>query len=116
MQPAIDMKRKLEAAFPKKQAVILAEVITDAYSELVKTSDFNELKGIVKELAEAQKELTQAQNRTNVFAELEDRVEAVRQEYGKEEIVRILVTHYATKGFMKKAQDRSVLVVQSFEW
>jgi len=49
-------------------------------------------------------------------AELEDKVGAVRQEYGKEEIVRILVTHYATKGFIKKAQDRGVLVVQSFEW
>jgi len=54
--------------------------------------------------------------KADVFAELEDKVEAVRREYGKEEIVRILVTHYATKGFMKKAQDRSVLVVQSFEW
>ena len=25
-------------------------------------------------------------------------------------------TIYATEGFMKKAQDRDVLVVQSFEW
>lgn len=60
MQAAVDVKRKLEGAFPKKQASVLAEVITDAYSELVKTSDFNELKGIVKELAEAQ-------NRTEEF-------------------------------------------------
>ncbi len=254
MQPAIDMKRKLDGAFPKKQAVVLAEVITDAYSELVKTSDFNELKSIVKELAQAQnrtearveelaqaqnrtearvEELAQAQNRTearveelaqaqkglveaqkateieirllvkglretrgelgglsrsvsygfeneayrmlpellrktygieikrkliraeiggkeinifgmartngqdaivvgevklrlearrkktgkaDIFTELEDKVEAVRQEYGKEKIVRILVSHYATKGFIKKAQDRGVLVIQSYEW
>jgi len=232
MQPAVDMKRRLEGVFPKKQAGVLAEVITDAYSELVKTSDFNELKAIVKdlaesqkELAEAQKELAEAQGRTevrveelaeaqgrtekeirllvkglretrgevgglsrsvsygfeneayrmlpaflkktygiyitqkliraevggkeinifgrakrngdavivvgeaklrledrkkrgkkDVFAELEDKVEAVREQYRKEDVIRILVTHYATKGFMKKAQDRDVLVVQSFEW
>ena len=71
MQPGVDVKRKLESAFPKKQASVLAEVITDAYSELVKTSDFNELKEIVKELAEAQnrtearvEELAEAQKRT----------------------------------------------------
>ena len=239
MQTATAMERKLKGVFQKKQASVLAEVITDAYSELVKTSDFNELKGIVKDLAEAQKELVHAQNRTearveelaeaqkelaeaqkkteikvgeladdikilakglddtrgelgglsrsvsygfenevyrmlpkllkktysievkkkliraeiagkeinlfgmlrkngkdailvgevklrldnrrtkkkeDVFSELEDKVEAVRQEYEKEEIIRILITHYATKGFMKKAKDRGVLVVQSFEW
>ena len=232
MQAATDLRKKLEHVFEKKQASLLAEVITDAYSELVKTSDFNELKGIVKELAEAQKrtevrmedlaqaqgrtevrmeELAQAQGRTekeirllakgmketraelgglsrsvsygfeneayrmlpaflkknygiaikeklvraeiggkeinifgrakrngeaaivvgevklrlddrkkkgrkgDVFAELEDKVEAVRQEYRVNQIVRILVTHYATKAFVKKAQDRDVLVVQSFE-
>ncbi len=64
MQAAVDVKRKLEGAFPKKQANVLAEVITDAYSELVKTSDFNELKGIVKELAESQRELAEAQKHT----------------------------------------------------
>jgi len=247
MQTAIHMKKKFEDVFKKNQASVLAEVITDAYSELVKTSDFNELKGIVKELAEAQnrtearvEELAEAQNRTearvgelaeaqkdlveaqkrteikvgeladdmkvlaisldrtrgelgglsrsvsygfeneayrmlpkflkktygieikrklvraeiagkeinvfgvarkngqdailvgevklrlddrrkkrgqkDVFAELEEKVEAVRQEYKKEQIVKILVTHYATKGFMKKAEKKGVVVVQSFEW
>ena len=55
MQTAGDIKEKLEAVFKKDQANVLAEVISDAYRELVKTDDFNELKGIVKELAEAQK-------------------------------------------------------------
>ena len=212
MQPAIDMERKLQGVFPKKQASVLADVITDAYNELVKTSDFNELKGIVKELAGAQKDLVEAQGRTeeeikvlvkgmnetrgelgglsrsvsygfeneayrmlppflektygiqitekliraeiggkeinilgkarkngqaaivvgetklrledrkkkgrkkDIFEELEDKVEAVRHEYRKQEIVRILVAHYATKRFLKKAKDRGVLVIQSFEW
>jgi len=68
----------LETVFEERQAVVLAEVITDAYNDLVKTGDFNELKAIVKELAQAQnrteqrmEELAQAQNRT------EERVEEV---------------------------------------
>ena len=261
MQPAIDIERKLQGVFPKREASVLADVITDAYNELVKTSDFNELKGIVKELAGGQKDLVEAQKRTEVrmeeltgaqkrtevrmeelagaqkrtevrmeelagaqkdlveaqgrteeeirvlvkgmnetrgelgglsrsvsygfeneayrmlppflektygiqitekliraeiggreinilgkarkngqtaivvgeaklrledrkkkgrkkdiFEELEDKVEAVRHQYKKQEIVRILVAHYATKGFLKKAKDRGVLVIQSFEW
>ena len=48
------LTRRFEREFNKKQASILAESITEAYSDLVKTSDFNELKGIVRELAVAQ--------------------------------------------------------------
>ena len=229
MQTELNVRRKLERAFPGEQASVLAEVITDAYSDLVKTGDFNELKGIVRELAESQKrtelsveELAEAQKRTelrveelaetqkateneirllamsmretrqelgglsrsvsygfeneayrmlpaylkdtcgievedrlirtetggketnilgrakrdgrnviiigeaklrlddrrkrNVFDELEEKVEAVRREYGDLEIIRLLVTHYATKAFMKEAGERGVIVVQSFEW
>jgi hypothetical protein len=55
---------RLATAFDKKPAKLLAEVVVEAYSELVKTSDFNELKSIVKELTVAQKELAAAQQRT----------------------------------------------------
>lgn len=48
------IQRKLEDVFPAKQATVLAEVIDDAYKDLVKTDDFNELKGIVADLAKAQ--------------------------------------------------------------
>ncbi len=51
----IEIKRKLKNVFNAQQADVLADVITAAYSDLVKTSDFNELKSIVKELAEAQR-------------------------------------------------------------
>ena len=71
MQSNQSIKTELEKEFRPKQASVLARVIADAYSELVKTDDFNELKGIVKELAEAQKrteikvgELAEAQKRT----------------------------------------------------
>ncbi len=59
-----EIAKKLGMVFEPQQAVLLAEVVTDAYSDLVKTGDFNELKSIVKELAETQKELAQAQRRT----------------------------------------------------
>ncbi len=49
MRTSLEIKKKLDKAFDKRQATALAEVIENAYSELVKTSDFNELKGIVKE-------------------------------------------------------------------
>lgn len=231
MATAIQMRNKLDKVFDKKRATVLAEVITDAYSELVKTGDFNELKAIVKELAEAQNrteirvaELAEAQNRTEIkvaelaedikvlargldetrkelkatrgdvgglsrsmgyafeneayrmlpnvlkekygielkeklirigiggkeinifgwakkngkdmlivgetklrlddrrrgkrdaFKDLEEKVTAVREEYEGEKIIRVLITHYATKGFMSKAKERDVIVVQSFEW
>jgi exonuclease VII large subunit len=72
------LQRRLSSAFDASQAALLAEVVTEAYAELVKTHDFNELKEIVRDLAQAQNrteqrmdtlagrmdELTQAQSRT----------------------------------------------------
>ena len=65
------MERRLEGVFNGAQAEVLAVVIGDAYNELVKTSDFDELKSIVRDLAQAQgrtelrmEELAQAQTRT----------------------------------------------------
>ena len=52
-------QKRLKLYFPPQQAEVLAEVITDAYNSLVKTSDFNELKGIVRELAQAQQRTEQ---------------------------------------------------------
>jgi myosin heavy subunit len=47
---------------------------------------------------------------------LQERIAAVKAEYGNVEIVPVLVTHFATKGFLALAQEQGVLVVQSFEW
>ena len=58
------MREKLGRVFVNQQAEVLSEVIYDAYHDLVRADDFNELKGIVKELAEAQQHLTKAQQRT----------------------------------------------------
>ncbi|MGB9710302.1 MAG: hypothetical protein ACPLZA_02235 [Thermodesulfovibrio sp.] len=51
-----------------------------------------------------------------VFNELEEKVKAVQDEYGKVDVVRVLITHYATKGFQKKAKEKGIIIVQSFEW
>ncbi len=80
------LSQRLSQAFEVKQAELLAEVIHDAYTELVKTSDFSELKLIVRELGQAQArteqrvgELVQAQART------EQRVEELAQAQARTE-------------------------------
>ncbi len=50
-----EIKRKLRQVFNEEQSEAILSAIDLAYNELVKVSDFNELKQIVKELAEAQK-------------------------------------------------------------
>jgi RNA polymerase-interacting CarD/CdnL/TRCF family regulator len=71
MLPQLELTHKLEMVFERPQAELLAEVITAAYTDLVKTSDFNELKAIVRDLAKAQQrterrveELAKAQQET----------------------------------------------------
>lgn len=80
MQSVQTLTHRFEKHFQPGQAGVLAEVIHESYTDLVKTSDFSELKGVVKELAQAQKrtemrveELAAAQNRT------EQRVEQLQQ-------------------------------------
>ena len=65
------MHEKLGRVFVGQQSEVLSEVIYDAYHDLVRADDFNELKGIVKELAHAQQrteqrveDLAEAQQRT----------------------------------------------------
>ena len=66
------IKERIAKAFDPPQASVLNEVI-DLHNDLVKVSDFSELKSIVKDLAQAQRrteervgELAQAQRRTEV--------------------------------------------------
>jgi len=67
-------------------------------------------------VGEVKLRLDDTKKREDAFEELEEKVEAVRKEYGDVEVVRLLVTHFATKGFLKKAEKRGVVVVQSYEW
>jgi predicted transcriptional regulator len=53
------MAERLRGVFSAEQAEVLAGVIYDAYNTLVKADDFNELKEIVRRLAEAQERTDQ---------------------------------------------------------
>lgn len=64
MHTVNQMKSKFVKVFSPEQSEVLSEVINDAYSELVKTSDFNELKDIVKYLGSKMGDLAEAQKQT----------------------------------------------------
>ena len=53
------MLEQLGIVFAEEQAEVLAEVIFNAYNDFVRRDDFNELKEIVRELAEAQQRTEQ---------------------------------------------------------
>ncbi len=52
----------------------------------------------------------------DALAELDEKVGVVRQAYPDTTIVPLLVTHYARVAFLQRAQERGIIVVQSFEW
>ena len=54
--------------------------------------------------------------RMEVFDELEDKAKAVKEAYKDRELVKVLVTHFATKRILKTAEENGVIVIQSFEW
>jgi len=226
MLTAQTIKRELEKVFNTRQSTALSKVIVEAHDELVKADDFNELKGIVKELAEAQKEtqrelkelsaevkglstevkelsievkglsrevrglarslkdtntqigglgktmgysleneayrilpayfkdrygieITDKFIRTEIsgeevnifgigrrdggkvlivgeaelklssvskFNQLDRKVDAVRGEYKEGDIVKVLLTHYASPNIIEKAKEKGIIVIQSFEW
>jgi len=121
MHIASRIRERLGKAFDEAQAEVLTEVIVEAYDELVKVSDFNELKAIVKELAQAQKEsekrlsrleiaveeLAQAQKRTEARVEelaqaqkrTEARVEelAEAQKRTEQELQKLIQEHTKTR-------------------
>jgi hypothetical protein len=78
------IKIKLEKVFNAGQAAVLAEVINYAYTELVKTGDFNELKAIVKDIGIKVGEFTDAQKGLSValkeLAETQKMTEEVLKE------------------------------------
>jgi predicted nuclease with TOPRIM domain len=67
-------------------------------------------------VGEARTKLDVKKEQPEVFAELEEKVQAVLAEYPQAEIVRVVVTHFASNSFLDKAKKRGIIVVQSFEW
>lgn len=93
MHTISDMKMKFERVFSGEQAEILSEVIDEAYNDLVKVSDFTELKNIVKDIGVTVEELAEAQKRT------ETRVEelADAQKRTEIELHELVVQHKETR-------------------
>lgn len=54
--------------------------------------------------------------RREVFLELEEKIDVLRKVYGDIIIQPILVTHFATEGFLKEADEKGIIVIQSYEW
>ncbi|MGB4269325.1 MAG: hypothetical protein WBK20_09100, partial [Spirochaetota bacterium] len=54
--------------------------------------------------------------RTDVFEELDQKIQAVKSWYGDVPVVPLLVTHFANNVVLSEAQKRGIIVVQSFEW
>ncbi|MEW5766564.1 MAG: hypothetical protein AB1797_02910 [bacterium] len=98
------IRERLGEVFEKYQADVLATTIFDAYNDLVKVSDFSELKDIVKELAVAQK-------RT------EARVEelAVAQKKSEERLTRVEVAIEELAVAQKKSEERLTRVEVAIE-
>jgi len=56
------LTRRFAPVFEPEQATVLAIAMYDTYNSLVKADDFNELKEIVRDLAQEQRALAQAQH------------------------------------------------------
>jgi len=67
-------------------------------------------------VGEAKTKLDVYKEQPEVFAELEEKVQAVLAKYPEAEIVKVVVTHFASNSFLEKAKQRGIIVVQSFEW
>ncbi|MFN3762796.1 MAG: hypothetical protein ACK4WK_06295, partial [Anaerolineae bacterium] len=50
------------------------------------------------------------------FEQLEEKAQVVREAYPGEEILLMLITHHAHPAVLQRAQEKGILVIQSFEW
>lgn len=51
-----------------------------------------------------------------VCGKLNEKVNAVLKEYGEQNIIKIIVTHFARTRFVEEARKENIIVIQSFEW
>jgi hypothetical protein len=67
-------------------------------------------------VGESKLRLEDKQTQDEALEQLDRKIAAVKSEYGEVEIVPVLITHFAKKGFLKLAEERGIVVAQSFEW
>jgi uncharacterized protein YukE len=51
-----------------------------------------------------------------LLEDFEEKIEAVKKEFGDVEIIKVFVTHFAGKNFLREAEKNGIIVIQSFEW
>lgn len=116
-----DIIQRLSTVFNQPQSCMLAEVLTEAYSDLVKTGDFNLFGrrqcvgknvlldgGIKLRLGEP--------GYISAFAQLAAKAEVVKTEYPDADIALMLIPYFARPGVLESARERGVIVGQSFGW
>ncbi len=54
--------------------------------------------------------------RSDVFSEIEEKINAVTSETGEIETVKLIAPHFISQGFLHEASRRGFIVIQSFEW
>jgi chromosome segregation ATPase len=67
-------------------------------------------------VGETKLRLDDTKKRDDVFKQLEKKISAVKKVYGDVQIVPLIVTHFAKASMLKKAKERGIIVVQSYEW
>jgi len=67
-------------------------------------------------VGETKLRLDDTKKRDDVFKQLEKKISAVKKVYGDVPIVPLIVTHFAKESMLKKAKEKGIIVVQSFEW
>ncbi|NAZ30917.1 MAG: hypothetical protein GU354_07085 [Caldimicrobium sp.] len=67
-------------------------------------------------VGETKLRLDDTKKRDDVFKQLEKKISAVKKVYGDVQIVPLIVTHFAKESMLKKAKEKGIIVVQSFEW
>ncbi|MEW6620743.1 MAG: hypothetical protein AB1422_15645 [bacterium] len=59
---------------------------------------------------------TRKKDKEGIFKDLKEKAEVVSKEYQGKRIEKLLIAHFATPGFIKEAEGRGIIVIQSFEW
>ncbi len=125
------LSRTISYAFENEAARMLPKILKEKYNIEIKEKFIREEIGgkeinifgkgkkdgkDVLIIGEAKLRISERREQEEVFNELAEKVNAVVSEYGEQNIVKVIVTHFARKKFIEEARKKDIIVVQSFEW
>lgn len=100
-------------------AEVILDVVREIQRDLVKACDFNELFALGNKggrdsiiMKDSALRLTGNAKKTG---QLEKKAAAVLKEYPGQEIVEILISHYTAPQVLKKAVEKGILLINSFD-